>query len=86
MAVLLGTKAQKTVNLTDVGIGKVFRFASERFEDALRDNNFYMRIAQQPQKTDRVLCVSLNGQQEREFDGNHTVVVHEHDILIYPTC
>lgn len=84
MAVLLGTKAQKTVNLTDVGIGQVFRFASARFEDALRDDNFYRRVAQQPQKVDRVLCVSLNGQQLREFDGNHSVIVHEHDILVYP--
>ncbi len=71
------------VNLKDVGIGKVFRFASEDFSECLTTNRFFMRVNPNGEKA-RVRCVSVEGTEIRDFDDNHSVVVNQHEMVVYP--
>lgn len=80
-----GNKQKETiVNLRDVTIGQVFRFASDEFSDALVSRRFFMRVNPNGEKAKRILVVELTGHEVREFDDNHQVIIHNHEFVVFP--
>ncbi len=71
------------VALSAIPIGAAFRFAHDRFEEAMSEGRIFMRINPNGGEKDRILCVSLDGKEQRLFDGIHRVVQHEHDTVVF---
>lgn len=67
--------AEPTVLLKNVMPGNCIRFAHDSFEDALRDDLFWMRV-DTPELKDRARLVNLANGKQLERDGDHRVVVH----------
>ena len=70
-----------TVPLSSVNAGEVFRFAYDGFEDAVKDDLFFMRV-EAPRLKDRVRIVNMKGGQPIERDPTHRVVKHDMTLFV----
>ena len=78
-------KKEPSVALSAVEIGKVFRFATDTYEDALKAELFWHRVASTVHDKDgRCFVVAVSGKETRVFDGTHRVVVHDATMFIPP--
>lgn len=70
---------EPTLQLKQLQVGESFRFATDSFEDALKENLFY-RVTVDPNKSladGRVFIVSLDGKLCLRRDDVHLVIRHE---------
>lgn len=83
MLVLGQKRKEKIVNLSEVKIGQVFRFASTDFGTALENSAFFMR-GNPNDGEKRIYAQSLDGKERRLFDGERAVIIHEIEIAVFP--
>jgi len=77
-------KKARKVKLGEIHPGDVFRFAETPFEDAIGEQPaIFLRVAVQPEKTDRVPVVALDGKgTTRQCDTDRLVVLLDAEILV----
>ncbi len=77
-------KSEKTVKLSELANGSVFRFLDTTFEKALsvEDGSFYMVVNKPASNAERVSLISLDGRSFIERDGSHLVIPHQATISV----
>lgn len=77
-------KKVRTVKLGNLSPGDAFRFAETPFEDAIGENPaIFLRVAVQPEKTDRIPIVALDGKgTQRQCDPDRLVVLLDVELFV----
>jgi hypothetical protein len=77
-------KQEKSVKLSELAEGDVFRFAEVSFEDALTEKDeetFYMKISSS-KAPEQVRMVSLDGKLVLDRDADRRVIKHEVTVAV----
>lgn len=79
----LGAHAEKSVPLSTLKHGEVFRLPENDFNESLNEGLFW-RVVNAPDKSsgNQVFVVQVEGSETRKFDSDRRVVVHKASTFI----